>query len=161
MRPFFMVQATPVSFPGPLISPHAFRVPHSSCRGSSRLTAHGTAGSSAAATTVARLRSLVTPTDRGLLTTPQQLLEIQACVELLAASTRGGGQRGEAGEAGAEAATMTTTTSPSSLSATWRLLWTTERETLFILKNAGLFGTVAGEVYQVRLLAALLTDNQL
>ena len=152
MRPFFMVQATPVSFPGPLISPHAFRVPHSSCRGSSRLTAHGTAGSSAAATTVTRLRSLVTPTDRGLLTTPQQLLEIQACVELLAAS------RGEPGEAGAEAAT---TTSPSSLSATWRLLWTTERETLFILKNAGLFGTVAGEVYQVRLLAALLTDTRL
>ncbi len=36
------------------------------------------------------------------------------------------------------------------ISATWRLLWTTEKETLFILKNAGLFGTVAGEVYQVR-----------
>lgn len=33
--------------------------------------------------------------------------------------------------------------------ATWRLLWTTEKETLFILKNARLFGTEAGEVYQV------------
>ncbi|CAL8472039.1 g11581 [Coccomyxa elongata] len=35
------------------------------------------------------------------------------------------------------------------LSATWRLLWTTEKETLFILKNAGWFGTEAGEVFQV------------
>lgn len=30
-----------------------------------------------------------------------------------------------------------------------QLLWTTEKETLFIIKNAGLFGTKAGEVYQV------------
>ncbi len=40
------------------------------------------------------------------------------------------------------------------LSATWRLLWTTEKETLFILKNAGFFGTAAGEVFQVRALPA-------
>lgn len=32
-----------------------------------------------------------------------------------------------------------------------QLLWTTEKETLFIVKNAGLFGTKAGEVYQVAL----------
>lgn len=32
-----------------------------------------------------------------------------------------------------------------------RLLWTTEKETLWILKNAGLFGTAAGDVYQARL----------
>lgn len=128
--------------------PSHFSVPHSSSRGRSRLTAHETASSSLAATTVTRLRSLVAPTARGLLTSPQQLHEIQACVELLAASTRGGGAQGEAEAAGAEAAT--TTTSASSLTATWRLLWTTEQETLFILKNAGLFGTVVGEVYQVR-----------
>jgi hypothetical protein len=31
-----------------------------------------------------------------------------------------------------------------------QLLWTTEKETLFIVMNAGLFGTKAGEVYQAR-----------
>lgn len=41
------------------------------------------------------------------------------------------------------------TTNGSYASATWELLWTTEKETLFILKNAGLFGTSAGPVYQV------------
>lgn len=40
-------------------------------------------------------------------------------------------------------------TSTGSLSGTWRLLWTTEQETLFILKNAPLLQTEAGEVYQV------------
>ncbi|KAK9804798.1 hypothetical protein WJX72_006110 [[Myrmecia] bisecta] len=40
------------------------------------------------------------------------------------------------------------TTTGSGLSACWKLLWTTEKETLFILKKAGLFGTKAGEVYQ-------------
>lgn len=40
------------------------------------------------------------------------------------------------------------------LSATWKLLWTTEKETLFILKNAGLFRTTAGDVFQV-----IDTDN--
>ncbi|GAX78009.1 hypothetical protein CEUSTIGMA_g5451.t1 [Chlamydomonas eustigma] len=35
------------------------------------------------------------------------------------------------------------------LSSTWRLLWTTEKETLFILANAKFFGTSAGNVYQI------------
>eukprot|EP00775_Hariotina_reticulata_P010821 gene10821-10978_t len=42
-----------------------------------------------------------------------------------------------------------TTTDPQTLSATWKLLWTTEKETLFIVQNASWFGTEAGEVYQV------------
>ncbi|WIA17046.1 hypothetical protein OEZ85_013954 [Tetradesmus obliquus] len=42
-----------------------------------------------------------------------------------------------------------TTTEASTLSATWKLLWTTEKETLFIVKNAPVFGTKAGGVYQV------------
>lgn len=29
-----------------------------------------------------------------------------------------------------------------------QMVWTTEKETLFIVKNAGLFGTKAGGVYQ-------------
>jgi hypothetical protein len=40
-------------------------------------------------------------------------------------------------------------TTDDSLSATWRLLWTTEKEQLFIIEKAGLFGTTAGDVLQV------------
>ncbi|CAN6460850.1 unnamed protein product [Victoria cruziana] len=42
----------------------------------------------------------------------------------------------------------TVTTGPS-LSGTWRMLWTTEKEQLFIIRNASLFGTLAGDVLQV------------
>ncbi|XP_031482184.1 probable plastid-lipid-associated protein 11, chloroplastic [Nymphaea colorata] len=42
----------------------------------------------------------------------------------------------------------TVTTGPS-LSGTWRMLWTTEKEQLFIIRNARLFGTLAGDVLQV------------
>ncbi|KAI3984605.1 hypothetical protein MKX01_040482 [Papaver californicum] len=43
-----------------------------------------------------------------------------------------------------------TTTSSSTLSDTWRMLWTTEKEQLFIIKYAYLFGgTRAGDVLQV------------
>lgn len=42
----------------------------------------------------------------------------------------------------------TITTGPS-LSGTWRLLWTTEKEQLFIIENASWFGTRAGDVLQV------------
>ncbi|CAH2078936.1 unnamed protein product [Thlaspi arvense] len=41
------------------------------------------------------------------------------------------------------------TTTGESLSATWRLLWTTEKEQLFIIEKAGLFGTRTGDVLQV------------
>lgn len=40
-------------------------------------------------------------------------------------------------------------TTGDSLSATWRLLWTTEKEQLFIIEKAPLFGTRAGDVLQV------------
>lgn len=42
-----------------------------------------------------------------------------------------------------------TVTTGDSLSATWRLLWTTEKEQLFIIEKAPLFGTQAGDVLQV------------
>lgn len=42
-----------------------------------------------------------------------------------------------------------TVTTDASLSATWRLLWTTEKEQLFIIEKAPLFGTQAGDVLQV------------
>mmetsp|Transcript_15117 Transcript_15117/g.47017 ORF Transcript_15117/g.47017 Transcript_15117/m.47017 type:complete len:143 (-) Transcript_15117:470-898(-) len=37
------------------------------------------------------------------------------------------------------------------LSAAWRLVWTTEKESLWLLENGGLFGTQAGESYQVHI----------
>ncbi|XP_031269696.1 probable plastid-lipid-associated protein 11, chloroplastic [Pistacia vera] len=40
-------------------------------------------------------------------------------------------------------------TTDNSLSATWRLLWTTEKEQLFIIEKANLFSTQAGDVLQV------------
>jgi len=40
------------------------------------------------------------------------------------------------------------TTGPS-LSGTWRMLWTTEKEQLYIIKNANWFGTQVGDVLQV------------
>ncbi|KAK7293394.1 hypothetical protein RJT34_16259 [Clitoria ternatea] len=40
-------------------------------------------------------------------------------------------------------------TTGDSLSGTWRLLWTTEKEQLFIIEKAPLFGTQAGDVLQV------------
>lgn len=40
-------------------------------------------------------------------------------------------------------------TTGDSLSATWRLLWTTEKEQLFIIEKAGLFRTSVGDVLQV------------
>ncbi|XP_007052201.2 PREDICTED: probable plastid-lipid-associated protein 11 [Theobroma cacao] len=42
-----------------------------------------------------------------------------------------------------------TVTTGDSLSATWRLLWTTEKEQLFIIEKAHLLGTRAGDVLQV------------
>lgn len=42
------------------------------------------------------------------------------------------------------------TTTNDSLSATWRMLWTTEKEQLFIIeKMAPFFGTQAGDILQV------------
>ncbi|WCJ22945.1 Plastid-lipid associated protein PAP / fibrillin family protein [Euphorbia peplus] len=42
-----------------------------------------------------------------------------------------------------------TITTGDSLSATWRLLWTTEKEQLFIIEKAPVFGTKTGDVLQV------------
>eukprot|EP00899_Mesostigma_viride_P013242 jgi/Mesvir1/21919/Mv01976-RA.1 len=41
------------------------------------------------------------------------------------------------------------TTTDGSLSATWKLLFTTEKETLFIIEKASLFGTQTGDIFQV------------
>ncbi|XP_039141301.1 probable plastid-lipid-associated protein 11, chloroplastic [Dioscorea cayenensis subsp. rotundata] len=79
------------------------------------------------------LLSLISDQDRGIKTqsNPSKRAEIIQAIEDLAVLSAG-----------------TITTGPA-LSATWRMLWTTEKEQLFIIKNAGLFGTAAGDVLQV------------
>lgn len=74
-------------------------------------------------------------TNRGIDTTPGQLRELKACFSKLRDLT----SKGES----------LRNLNPKSLDATWRLLWTTEKEILFILKYASIFGTQAGQVYQV------------
>jgi hypothetical protein len=74
-------------------------------------------------------------TDRGLDTPPAARSRIMAAVDALAAA--------------AAASSNNNQRTVDRASGTWKLLWTTEKETLWILKNAGLFGTAAGDVFQV------------
>ncbi|XP_057492436.1 probable plastid-lipid-associated protein 11, chloroplastic isoform X2 [Actinidia eriantha] len=80
-----------------------------------------------------RLLDLVADQDRGLKTQndPSKLSQIVEAIDAMADLGRDN------------------VTTDQSLSATWRLLWTTEKEQLFIIKNAFLFGTRAGDVLQV------------
>ncbi|KAJ8534767.1 hypothetical protein K7X08_016495 [Anisodus acutangulus] len=80
------------------------------------------------------LLNLISDQERGLKTQsdPQKLSEIIQAIDDLTNIGRD------------------TVTTGSSLSATWRLLWTTEKEQLYIIKNiAPFFGTKAGDVLQV------------
>ncbi|KAL1543365.1 putative plastid-lipid-associated protein 11, chloroplastic [Salvia divinorum] len=87
----------------------------------------------AAAAAKRNLLTLIAGQERGLKTqsNPQALSQIIDAIDSLAAAGRG------------------TVTTDESLSATWRMLWTTEKEQLFIIKNAQAFGTAAGDVLQV------------
>ncbi|CAN0906976.1 Probable plastid-lipid-associated protein 11, chloroplastic [Linum grandiflorum] len=91
------------------------------------------ASSSSSSSAKQRLISLISDQDRGLRTQkdPQRLKSI---VEVI----------NEMAEVGRD-----TITTGDSLSATWRLMWTTEKEQLFIIEKAGLLGTKAGDVLQV------------
>ena len=85
---------------------------------------------------VSDLMELTEPTSRGLEGSSQAASAVSSIVDNLATLNRD----------------IVTTSSHGAraLSGTWRLVWTTEKETLFILRNAGLFGTTqAGEVFQV------------
>ncbi|KAK4592889.1 hypothetical protein RGQ29_017156 [Quercus rubra] len=79
------------------------------------------------------LLSLISDQDRGLKTQrdPPKRASIVEAIDALAVLGRD------------------TVTTGGSLSATWRMLWTTEKEQLFIVENARLFGTAAGDVLQV------------
>lgn len=87
---------------------------------------------------------------------PEQVAAVQRLLQAIEGSGRGANaeRRQAVLAAAAELAEFnvrSATTDSSQLSATWRLLWTTEKETLFIVdKLAPLFGTAAGDVFQVR-----------
>lgn len=89
------------------------------------------------------LLHLIVDQDRGLKTqsNPQKLSQIVDAIDSLAAIGAG------------------TVTTDSSLSATWRMLWTTEKEQLFIIRNAPIFGTAAGDVLQVINVENLTLNN--
>ncbi|XP_062185499.1 probable plastid-lipid-associated protein 11, chloroplastic isoform X2 [Phragmites australis] len=83
----------------------------------------------------ADLLRLIADQRRGLDTQsdPSRLADIVSCIDALAASAPG----------------ADTVSDAAMLSGTWRLLWTTEREQLFIVRNARAFRTAAGDVLQV------------
>lgn len=81
----------------------------------------------------ADLLALIADQDRGLRTQSDPAKRAQIVAAISALGELGNGQ---------------VTTGPS-LSGTWRMLWTTEKEQLFIIKNAYLFGTRTGDVLQV------------
>lgn len=122
--------------PSPNPSPNNFPNPHSRRRNltttliRSSLTDQPISSSSAAKR---QLLDLISDQDRGLKTQsdPSRLAKIVAAIDAMAASGRG-----------------SVTTGPA-LSGTWRLMWTTEKEQLFIIKNASIFGTRASDVLQV------------
>ncbi|CAI5466979.1 unnamed protein product [Closterium sp. Yama58-4] len=78
--------------------------------------------------------------ERGVVTDSAITREILAAIESL--ERLGGGGSADGGKE------APVTTSNESLSATWKLLWTTEKETLFIFKQAPFFGTTAGDTFQ-------------
>ncbi|XP_015691534.2 probable plastid-lipid-associated protein 11, chloroplastic [Oryza brachyantha] len=81
------------------------------------------------------LLRLIADQRRGLDTQsdPARLPDIVSCIDALAASAPG----------------ADTVSDADKLSGTWRLLWTTEQEQLFIVRNAPFFRTAAGDVLQV------------
>ncbi|KAG2567867.1 probable plastid-lipid-associated protein 11, chloroplastic [Panicum virgatum] len=83
----------------------------------------------------AELLRLIADQGRGLETQsdPARLADIVSCVDALAAVSPG----------------ADTVSDAAKLSGTWRLLWTTEQEQLFIVRNAPFFRTAAGDVLQV------------
>ncbi|CAL5015563.1 unnamed protein product [Urochloa decumbens] len=83
----------------------------------------------------ADLLRLIVDQGRGLETQsdPSRLADIVACIDALAAVSPG----------------ADTVSDAAKLSGTWRLLWTTEQEQLFIVRNAPFFRTAAGDVLQV------------
>ncbi|GIL71736.1 hypothetical protein Vretimale_828 [Volvox reticuliferus] len=77
------------------------------------------------------LLEVVSRTDRGVSTSPADLRAIQSAVAELRRAGEG------------------TETTGKEQTGTWELVWTSEKETIFILERAPLFGTKAGAVYQV------------
>ena len=81
------------------------------------------------------LLSLVTDSKRGVAGPPRPVVE--AAIDTLLDAAAGAGPPRQ-----------------SSLAATWELLWTSEREVLFLIENGAVFGTQTGPVFQSLDLAA-------
>ncbi|KAJ0914214.1 putative plastid-lipid-associated protein [Helianthus annuus] len=97
------------------------------------LTARSSLTSQSLSSAKSTLLNLISDQNRGISTQsdPKKLLQITEAIDTIASINRD------------------QVTTDSSLSGTWRLLWTTEKEQLFIVENAGFFGTKAGDVLQV------------
>eukprot|EP01025_Chloroclados_australasicus_P029829 TRINITY_DN29806_c0_g1_i2.p1 TRINITY_DN29806_c0_g1~~TRINITY_DN29806_c0_g1_i2.p1 ORF type:complete len:208 (-),score=9.10 TRINITY_DN29806_c0_g1_i2:307-930(-) len=80
---------------------------------------------------IQELKSLCESTARGVSSTPSDKSRILEIVKQLKETQVG------------------TCTTDERLNAQWKLLWTTEKETLFILQRAPFFGTRAGDSFQV------------
>ncbi|XP_057522687.1 probable plastid-lipid-associated protein 11, chloroplastic isoform X4 [Amaranthus tricolor] len=89
------------------------------------------------------LLNLISDQDRGLKTqqNPKSRLQIIDAIESLAVIGKD------------------LITTDNTLSGTWRMLWTTEKEQLFIIKNATIFGTQVGDVLQVIDVDSLKLNN--
>ncbi|KAI3693879.1 hypothetical protein L1987_76834 [Smallanthus sonchifolius] len=97
------------------------------------LTTRSSLASQSLSSAKSNLLQLISDQNRGIVTQsdPQKLSQITDAIDTIALINRD------------------QLTTNNSLSGTWRLLWTTEKEQLFIIKNASFFGTKAGDVLQV------------
>ncbi|XP_074279997.1 putative plastid-lipid-associated protein 11, chloroplastic [Silene latifolia] len=94
---------------------------------------HFSLSSSQSVSPKTRLLNLISNQDRGLKTQKNPELRSQIIEAIDSLAELGSGS----------------TTTDNSLSGTWRMMWTTEKEQLFIIQNAYLFGTQTGDVLQV------------
>lgn len=83
---------------------------------------------------------LVSASRRGVAGPPRA--EVEAAIDALLEANAGAGPPSEA-----------------ALTACWELAWTSEREVLWLIENAGLFGTETGPVYQSLDLSANTLSN--
>jgi len=87
------------------------------------------------------LLDFITPLSRGLDASSEDVMFIRGMISSLAEAQQA--------QRSSEDSSSSSSSSQASLTGSWKLTFTSEQETLFILKNAALFGTEAGDVWQV------------
>jgi len=88
------------------------------------------------------LLDFITPLSRGLDASSEDVMFIRGMISSLAEAQ-------QAQRSSEDSSSSSSSSSQASLTGSWKLTFTSEQETLFILKNAALFGTEAGDVWQV------------